>query len=332
MKARLLLLTLCCGLLLAAQIPNDGTGGVTDEFAKIPLQNTELTSEQADQLVAPIALYPDSLVAQVLAGSTYPEQIVEAARWMREHPGLKRAELGNQIEGQAWDPSVKALTQFPSVLANMDRNLSWTSSLGDAWTNHESLGTTTIQKMRRRAQDAGNLKSTPEQTVGASGTTITIQPAAPDVVYVPQFDPWLAYGAPLGVWPGWSWYPGLIPVGPGVVFGAGFGIGLYSGFGWGWGNWGFDWGRSGVLFRREHYLGRGPAFFNHREFPGAGHPVFHAFPHAGGFGSSGPPHAFGGFGHGGISGGFSGWGRRSFGGGAFGGGFHGGGFHGGGRR
>ena len=126
---------------------------------------TQQTQEQLQQLVAPIALYPDSLVAQILAASTFPEQVVEADRWVQAHPDLKGEDLGKAVDQQPWDPSVKALAAFPSVLGNMDKNLSWTSSLGDAYYNQQQDVMDAVQVMRQKAQDAGNLKSTPQQTV-----------------------------------------------------------------------------------------------------------------------------------------------------------------------
>src|ERR1700678_4360694 len=147
------------------------------------------TPEQLQRLVAPIALYPDSLVAQILAASTFPEEVVEADRWVQAHPDLKGQALGDAVNQQPWDPSVKALAAFPSVLGNMDKNLSWTSTLGDAYYNQQQDVMDAVQVMRRKAQDAGNLKSTPQQTVTAEDSDIDIQPADPDVVYVPAYDP-----------------------------------------------------------------------------------------------------------------------------------------------
>ncbi len=118
---------------------------------------TQQTPEQLQQLVAPIALYPDSLVAQVLAAATFPEQVVEADRWVQAHPDLKGDALGQAVDQQPWDPSVKALAGFPSVLGNMDKNLSWTSSLGDAYYNQQQDVMDAVQVMRRRARAAGNL-------------------------------------------------------------------------------------------------------------------------------------------------------------------------------
>ena len=152
------------------------------------------TPEQLQQLVAPIALYPDSLVAQILAAATFPEQVVEADRWVQAHPDLKGQALGQAVDQQPWDPSVKALTAFPSVLGNMDKNISWTSSLGDAYYNQQQDVMNAVQVMRQRAEQAGNLKSTPQQTVSNEGSDVVIQPTNPDVVYVPAYDPWAVYG------------------------------------------------------------------------------------------------------------------------------------------
>src|SRR5208283_3748219 len=199
------------------------------------------TPEQLQQLVAPIALYPDSLVAQIVAAATFPEQVVEADRWLQTHPDLKGEALAQAVDQQPWDPSVKALTAFPSVLGNMDKNLSWTSSLRDAYYNQQQDVMNAIQVMRQKAQEAGNLKTTPQQTVTNQGSTIIIQPASPDVVYVPAYDPWVVYGYPIAPWPFWYPYPGIWFGGPYLSFGIGFGIGWFGGFGWGWPHWGFDW-------------------------------------------------------------------------------------------
>src|SRR4051794_11011559 len=148
-----------------------------------PVQSAPETPEQLQQLVAPIALYPDALVAQVLAASTYPAQVVEADRWMQQHSSLKGDALGQQVDQQQWDPSVKALTQFPTVLANLDKNITWTSGLGDAYTNQQQDVMNAVQVMRQRAQQAGNLNTNPQQTVVTQGSTIIIQPVNPEVVY-----------------------------------------------------------------------------------------------------------------------------------------------------
>ena len=223
-------------------------------------------SRAVQQLVAPIALYPDSLVAQILAASTFPEQVVEADRWVQAHPDLKGEALGQAVDQQPWDPSVKALTAFPSVLGNMDKNLSWTSSLGDAYYNQQQDVMDAVQVMRQKAEQAGNLKTTPQQTVTTQGSTIVIQPANPDVVYVPAYDPWLVYGYPMAPWPGWYPYPGIWFGGPYLSFGLGFGIGFFGGFGWGWGHWGFDWHDRYAMYNHGRYYSRSNTFYNRNNY------------------------------------------------------------------
>ena len=302
--------------------------------------------EQLQQLVAPIALYPDELVAQILAAATYPTEVVEADRWLQQHPNLKGQELAQAVDKELWDPSVKALAQFPSVLANMDKNLSWTSSLGEAYVNQSQPVMEAVQTMRRRAQDAGNLKSSPQQTVTSEGKTIAIEPAQADVVYVPTYDPWLAYGAALPVWPGWYAYPGLYLAGPGFGFGLGFDVGFFGGFGWGWHHWGFDWERRAIVFNHNTYISHSRTFINrntivnrntinrstlvnHNSFNNRGVANRQAFTNPNTFATHGERSAFGGINHGGVTMNHSFRGQASFGGGFHGGGFHGGGSHGG---
>ena len=228
------------------------------------------TPEELQRLVAPIALYPDSLVAQILAASTFPEQVVEADRWVQANPDLKGADLGNAVDKEPWDPSVKALAAFPSVLGNMDKNLSWTSSLGDAYYNQQQDVMDAVQVMRRKAQDAGNLKTTPQLKVTDQDSDIDIEPADPDVVYVPAYDPWLIYGYPIVAWPGWYPYPGIWFGGPYLSFGVGFGIGWWGGFGWGWGHWGFDWHNHYATYDHGRYYSRSRTFYNRGSYYRAG--------------------------------------------------------------
>lgn len=244
----------------SGEAPPPGFGG------EAPPPYSEQSPEQLQQLVAPIALYPDPLVAQILAASTYPEQVVEADRWVQGNPGLTgeaRAQAANQ---QPWDPSVKALTAFPAVLGNMDKNLSWTSSLGDAYYNQPQDVMNAIQTMRGRAEAAGTLRSSPQQVVTNQDSTIDIEPANPDVVYVPEYDPWIVYGAPLFAWPGWYPYPGIWFGGPYLSFGIGFPIGFFGGFAWGWHHWGFRWHDHALLFDRRPYFSRSTTFFNRGRF------------------------------------------------------------------
>src|SRR5258706_2136488 len=231
-------------------------------------QYAQQTPEQLQQLVAPIALYPDSLVAQILGASTFPDEIVEADRWVQSHPDLKGDALGQAVDQQPCDPSVKALTAFPSVLRNMDKNLSWTSSLGDAYYNQEQDVMDAVQVMRQRAQEAGNLKSTPQQTVTTQDSTIIIEPASPEVVYVPAYDPWVVYGGPIVAVPGRYPYPGIWDGGPYLSFGIGYGIGYYGGYGWGWDHWRSDWHDRVVIHDHDRYHSRSNTFYNRNNYRG----------------------------------------------------------------
>jgi uncharacterized membrane protein YgcG len=319
-------------------------------------QPARLTKDQLRQLVAPIALYPDALLAQILAASAYPTQIVEADRLLQENPNLKGAALGAEVDKQDWDPSVKALTQFPSVLANMDKNLSWTSELGDANFNQPEEVMKAVQYLRKKAKEAGKLESTPQQIVTAQDDSIIIQPADPQVVYVPMYDPTLIYGYPLVLWPGL--YPWWGVPGPFISFGIGFGIGPFFGFGWGWPAWGCDWGHGRLFFGGGFYGFHSRAFYDRNAYfhgnfrgyvpfargdrglrgyaPREGR-AFAPFRSARGWGgrtyspsmrSWGRVSAFGGITHGGDARSFSSRGQFSFGGGmrgGFGGGMRGGG-------
>jgi hypothetical protein len=327
--------------------------GTRDGFAyqalgstsKAPLQAAQQSLEQLQQLVAPIALYPDALIAQILAAATYPDQVVEVQKWMQEHKDLTGDSLAKEVDRQSWDPSVKALIQFPAVLANMNQNLAWTSELGDAHINQQQELSQAIQTMRQRAKQAGNLKTTTEEKVSTKGRTIVIQPAATDVVYVPQYDPWLVYGDPLAVFPGWYPYPGLFLDGPGIGFGLGFGVGFFGGFGWGWHHWGFDWHHDGrVVYNRNTYISHSTTIVNRNSFRSNRTNFNHAAgSHGRGFdgragfrgANTARPEsgmhsgAFSGFNHGGVARGGAFRGQSSFGGFHGGGGFRGGG---GGRR
>jgi len=339
LSKQVLAVLLCCLLLqFTAQAESYGPRGQSDEQS--PASPVKPSPTELQQLVAPIALYPDALVAQILAASTYPTEIVEADRWMQRHSNLKGQELAKEVDKQDWDPSVKALAQFPSVLENMDKNLSWTSSLGEAYANEPQDVTNAVQEMRQQARKAGHLDSNEQEQVTTQGNTIIVEPANPEVVYVPAYDPWLVYGAPIIAYPGWYPVPGIFWGGVGLSFGIGFGIGYFGGFGWGWGHWGYDWRGHGPMFNHNIYISHSHTVFNHGHFDrgGFGHGGFdhrnfghgNAFHGGSGYRAQSGAHsgAFGGFSHGGDVRGFSSRGHSSFGGG----GFHGGGSHGGGRH
>jgi len=320
--------------------------------SQAPPQAVQQSTEQLQQLVAPIALYPDALIAQILPAATYPDEVVEAERWMEQHKGVTGDALAKEVDTQSWDASVKALTQFPAVLANMNQNLAWTSELGDAHANQQQEVSQAIQVMRERAKQAGNLKTTSQEKVNTKGKTIVIEPASTDVVYVPQYDPWLVYGTPMAIFPGWYPYPGLFLDGPGITFGLGFGVGPFGGFGWAWHHWGYDWRHEGgrVVYNHNTYISHSRTIVNRNNFHSSRTSFNHVNSHGGGFNgghqgfrrpnTSHTPAgthagAFGGFSHGGIARGNTARGQASFGGfHGGGGGFHagggGGGFHGGG--
>jgi hypothetical protein len=325
----------------------DGFAFQNDASNSQPLpQAAQQSPEQLQQLVAPIALYPDTFIAQILPAATYPDQIVDAERWMGQHNDLSGDDLAKEVDKQSWDASVKALTQFPAVLANMNQNLAWTSELGDAYINQQQDLSQAIQTMRERAKQAGNLNTTPQENVSTEGQTIVIQPADTNVVYVPQYDPWLVYGSPLAEFPGWYPYPGLFLAGPGIDFGLGFGVGLFAGFGWGWHNWGYDWRQGGrAVYNHNTYISHSTTIVNRNSFRSGGMNFNHAADsRSRGFAGNEASHgasvshassgmhsgAFGGFSHGGIARGNAFRGQSSFGGfhgGGFGGGGHGGGGH-----
>jgi len=195
--------------------------------------------EELDQMLAPIALYPDSLLAQILMASTYPLEVVQADRWTKANKNLGGDQLNDALDRQDWDPSVKALVPLPQILSMMSERLEWTQKLGDAFLDQQEEVMDTVQRLRARAQAAGNLMDTEQQRVIVQERVIEIVPVQPEVVYVPVYDPMVIYGP-------W-WYPAFrpffFPPPPGVIIVRGFGFwrGVAVGRAWGhaWGHW--DW-------------------------------------------------------------------------------------------
>jgi hypothetical protein len=195
--------------------------------------------EELDQMLAPIALYPDSLLAQILMAATYPLEVVQADRWTKANRNLSSDQLNDALDQRDWDPSIKALVPFPQVLSMMSERLEWTQKLGDAFLDQQDEVMDTVQRLRARAQAAGNLRDTEQQRVIVQERIIEIEPVQPEVVYVPVYDPTVIYGP-------W-WYPAFppffFPPPPGVILVRGFGFwrGATVGRAWGhaWGNW--DW-------------------------------------------------------------------------------------------
>ena len=256
-----------------------------------------LSADQLDSLVAPIALYPDALVAQVLAAATNPDQVAYADDWVDQNKNLTGQALAQAVDEQSWDPSVKALTQFPSVLDNLAHNLSWTSSLGQAYANQQADVMQAVQTMRARAQAAGTLQSNAQITVTTPSTnTIVIQPTNPQVVYVPQYNPAVVYGAAVVV-P--LYVPPPVPVASfGLYFGGGISIGAFvgggwgGGFGWGWHAWGVNWGGgwgggggSTIIYNHTTYINKrvwNTTNYNNYHRWGQGNPGGGYVAHAGG--------------------------------------------------
>lgn len=215
-----------------------------------------MSAEQLQALIAPIALYPDPLVAQVLAAATFPDQIAVANYWLQQNKASSGPALMQAVNKQAWNSSVKALTQFSQVLENMARNLNWTSTLGEAYHSQPSDVMAAIQRLRAQAKASGNLKSGPQITVTQTGPqTIIIEPANPEVVYVPQFNPALVYGTPY-VTPGYT--AGEVIESSLLGFGAGVAVGELSAggcCGWGWGAWNTNWNGGAVVYNHNNFYG-----------------------------------------------------------------------------
>jgi hypothetical protein len=213
-----------------------------------------------EQLAAPIALYPDTLVAQVLAAATYPGQVVEADRWRRAQGNAGSDQIAVGADMQSWDPSVKGLTAFPQVLAEMDQNLGWTTALGTTYYNQPQDLLEAVQVLRQRAEAAGSLQSTPQQSVSYNQGNVVVQPADPQMVYVPSYDPWNVYGQPVTPYPGFSLLGALgsffgSDVGSSAVrFGLGIAMTAFSHMSWGWLGWGLNWLVQAISFHQSNYF------------------------------------------------------------------------------
>jgi hypothetical protein len=201
-------------------------------------EQTVFKQEELEQLVAPIALHPDPLISQILMASTYPLEVALAERWTKQNSSLKGDALTKALEAQDWDPSVKSLVNFPQVLTMMSEKLDWTQRLGDAFLADQKKVLDTIQSLRAKAQASGNLKTTTEQTVIVEEKIIKIEPANPQVVYVPSYNPTVVYGAwPYPAYPPYAYYPPGYVASSAMWFGAGMAMGAAWGYAWGNANW-----------------------------------------------------------------------------------------------
>jgi hypothetical protein len=207
-------------------------------------QTAKIAPDQLDSLVAPIALYPDPMLAQTLAASTYPLELIQLQQWLAKNPGLKDKALADAVMKQPWDPSIQALAALPEVVKRLADDIQWTTDLGNAFLAQQSDVLDAVQRMRKKAQDTGNLKSTEQQKVETkvieSKTVIVVEQANPQVVYVPSYDPVVVYGPPVYPYPP-IYYPpaGYYAAGLAISFGVGMMMGAAWGGGWGWGcGWG----------------------------------------------------------------------------------------------
>ena len=223
--------------------------------------------DQLQQLVAPIALYPDDLAAEVLAAATYPAQVDEAAHWLQQNASLTADQIASNVDRMDWDSSVKALTEFPVVLLMMDQNLSWTSALGDAYFNQPDDVMDAVQVLRERAIAAGTLQSNSQITVSTQDGIIVIEPASTDTEYVPSYDSWSVYGAPIDPWPEFAFAPGFVS-GTRVRWDLRFNVsGQWSRVNWGLHNWQADWSTHRVNYRREAYVSHSPSVVDRHYVP-----------------------------------------------------------------
>ncbi len=252
-------LALCLVVVMATMPFDEGVDGLLEAqtvSTNYTGQGTPFNEDEIQALVAPIALYPDALVAQVLNACTFPDQVAVAGYWLQQNKNLSGNALMTAVNNQSWDPSVKALTQFPTVLNNMVQNLAWTSQLGEAYHGQPSEVMNAVQALRAKAQAAGNLKSTSQITVVQQAPQIiAIQPANPQVVYVPVYNPTVVYGTPY-VTPGYSTADmvatGLLSFGAGVAVGALVSGGCCS---WGWSSWNCNWYHGGAYYHGYPYYG-----------------------------------------------------------------------------
>lgn len=239
-------------LLIVATSPV-GYGYQTEPSPDAANEAAPKDAAELQALVAPIALYPDALVAQVLSASTFPDQVALAQNWILEHKDLKGSELTKEVDQQTWDPAVKALSAFPTVLDNMAKNLAWTSDLGEAYHNQPKDVMTAVQELRVKAKAAGNLKSSSQiKVVQQSPATIVIEPANPQIVYVPVYNPTVIYGTPYVV-PGYT--AGEVAAATAISFGVGIAVGAMMSSSWGWSAWNCNWHGGVVAFGGVPYYG-----------------------------------------------------------------------------
>jgi hypothetical protein len=227
--------------------------------SRSPTDHTsKIRPDELDSLVAPIALYPDPLLAQTLAASTYPLEIVQLYQWLAKNTGLKDKALADAVAKQPWDPSIQAMAALPDLVKRLADDIQWTTDLGNAFLAQESDVMDAVQRMRKKAQDKGNLKSTEQQKVETkvveNKSVVVIEQANPQVVYVPSYDPVVVYGPPVYPYPP-IYYPppGYYAAGMAISFGVGVAMGAFWGGGWGWG---CGWGGNNININNNNFFNR----------------------------------------------------------------------------
>ncbi len=268
------------GVLAASMLPWSLATAVAQEYGAPPPPDAGYGAplsayqpqgpEQLDQLVAPIALYPDSLVAQVLAAATYPAQVASAQQFLLQNSSYPPEQLAELANTQPWDPSVKALVAFPQVVNTLNQNMDWTTQLGNAYYNQPQDVLGAVQAMRQRAYAAGSLRPTPQLAVDYAPGDIVIAPVNPSVVYVPYYNPWVVYGAPVPVY-GHYYYGGppagvVFAAGLAIGFGVGLAIGAFTHFSWGFHSWAPNWGSRTIVYNHNTYISNSVTVINHGNY------------------------------------------------------------------
>jgi hypothetical protein len=239
----------------------------SDQAPKIP-------PDQLDSLVAPIALYPDPLLAQTLAASTYPLEIIQLQQWLTKNPGLKDKALADAVAKEPWDPSIEALAALPDVVKRLADDIQWTTDLGNAFLAQQSDVMDAVQRMRKKAEDKGNLKTTEQQKVETkvieSKSVIVIEQADPQVVYVPSYDPVVVWGSPVYPYPP-IYYPpaGYYAAGLAISFGVGVMMGAFWSGGWGWGS---GWSNNNININNNNNFNRNSNIGGNRNNIGGNRP------------------------------------------------------------
>src|SRR5712672_2212076 len=248
----------CSILLITGGTTSAGLGSARQQGNAPVEEPAKIPNDQLDSLVAPIALYPDPLLAQVLAASTYPLEIIQLQQWLAQHKDLKDQALASAVEKQAWNPTIQALAPLPDVVKRLADDIKWTTDLGNVVLAQQSDVMDAVQRMRAKAQEKGNLKSNEQMKVETqvveNKQVIVVEQSNPQVVYVPSYDPVAVYGSPVYPYPP-IYYPpaGYYAAGMAISFGVGIAMGAAWGGGWGWGA---GWGNNQININNNNNYNR----------------------------------------------------------------------------